>query len=69
MVVFVPYRLGTYFDGGTKSYGSVVYSVIKYHRLRNSDGKTECEVGWGLEIFDHEVYKNTHIIHINENGE
>ncbi len=66
IVILAPYRSVLIMDGGSKGYGSVVYTVIKYHRLSEPDeneNDTEYEVGWGIEIFDQQIYKNTHIIH------
>ena len=65
LVVFVPYIKVGVFDGGTKGWGSIVYTVYNYHTIvadeddKPKDYKTY-EVGWGLAIFGNEVYKNTH---------
>ena len=66
IVIIVPYKAVHIFDGGSRGYGSVAYTFVKYHRIAEQDeneNDTEYEVGWGIEIFDQLVYKNTHIIH------
>lgn len=76
-IVFVPYLRYSVMDGGTKGRGSVVYQVYKYHRyadydfddVEEIDGYQAYEVGWSFAIFDHEVYKNTHIIQEKEDYE
>lgn len=68
IVIFVPYEYGIVFDGGTRTYTSLVYKVTKYHSFSNPDNLKEFEVGWGVVILGQPVYENTYIIN-EETGE
>lgn len=62
-ILFTPFKT-RYKDGGSVSWKSLVYEVIKYHQIGDAEG-TVIE-GWGVRIFGFDVYENKQTVYIIE---
>jgi hypothetical protein len=50
-ILFIPYKHGTYDDGGTREYRAVTYTVVKWNKISGRGKYKKTEVYWFRDAY------------------